>query len=190
MNSQVSQEFKSSRLTGELDTRIGSTFTWDSPRLTTMYPRPGAPKGSDRAVCRTVNGLLRVSVLENREALLGPNTGVSVTAGLWGEYNRVPGVLASTKYYLEDIYANFVIQPAAYLAVLFGLPRSGWGVPIFDSNGALGFNAWNSFSNHAQNVYIKLSFVRENPPVDPAKPYTKIPIKIQCSGLLIAADPA
>lgn len=189
MKSQVIQEFKSNKITGELDTRVGSTFTWTSPRLNTMYPRPGAPKGSDRAVCRTVNGLLKVNILENRDLILGNNTGIKVTAGLWGEYNKVPGVLESTTYYLEDYYANFPLETNPIFTILFAYPDTGWGVPIFDSNGALGFNAWNSFSNHAQNIYIKLAFRRAVPPRDPELPYLKAPIKIQCSGLLIAADP-
>ena len=190
MNSQVIQEFKSPIITGELGTRVGSAFTWESPRLTTMYPRSGVPKGSDRAVCRTVNGLLRVNVLNNRELVFGSNTGISVTAGLWGEYNRVPGVLASTTYYLEGKYAESFLLPRPYFVTLLGIPSGGWGVPIFDSSGALGFSAWSSFSNHAQNIYIKLTFLRAVPPDDPEKPYVRAPLSIQCSGLTIAADPA
>ena len=64
-------------------------------------------------------------------------------------------------------------------------PNVGYGVPYLESNGALGFNSWGSFSNHAQNIYIKISFVRslvENNVVVP------IPIKMRCSGVLLASD--
>lgn len=180
MNSQVTQEFKNLVLNDVLQTPIGSTVFWESPRLTTMYPRPGAPKGSDRSVCSTVNGALQVQLLD-KTLLLGDYTGVSVTAGLWGEYNKARGVIASTKYYLDGQYADTPVLP---LLAYDYLGFQGYGVPIFNSNGGLGFNAWNSFSNQAQNIYIRLAFVRELPQTRPTVP---IPIKVVCSGALMAA---
>lgn len=183
MKSQVTQEFKNLVLNDVLQTPIGSTVVWESPRLTTMYPRPGAPKGSDRAICRVINGVLQVQVLD-KNLLLGDYTGVSVTAGLWGEYNKAKGVIASTKYYLDGQYADSPIQPLLSYDYL-GL--QGYGVSLLNSNGGLGFNAWNSFSNQAQNIYIRLAFVREAPQTKQTVP---IPIKVVCSGALIAADPS
>jgi hypothetical protein len=188
MSFQVTQEFKSNKVVGELDTRVGSTFVWESPRLTTAYPIPGKPKGSDRAICSTVNGILKVDVLENKDLLLGNYQGVLVTAGLWGEYNRVPGVLASVQYFLDDNYANYFVSTPPITAIFSTAPSIGWGVPLFNNNGGLGFNTFTSFSNHAQNIYIKLVFTRQPKDLGLAINYKKIPIRIQCSGLLKAAQ--
>jgi hypothetical protein len=182
MKSTIAQEFRDVSFSGILQEQKGATVTWESPRLTTMYPRLGVPKGSDRAVCRTVNGVLQVKILD-RSLLLGGNSGVSVTAGLWGEFNKSKGVLVSTKYYLDGRYANDLILPDPAISPI----TRGYGIPMFNSNGVLGFNAWNSFSNHAQNIYIRLSFVKDVTYDIATGP---IPIKILCSGVLLAADPA
>lgn len=180
MKSQVFYEFKEVAVNGVIGSQRGATFAWESPRLTTMYPRPGAEKGSDRAMCRTVNGVIQLKFLEP-ELLFNGDTGVSVTAGLWGEYGRGRGVMASTKYYLDGRYADDIIVPNPAVSPI----TQGYGVPMLNSNGKLGFNAWSSFSNQAQNIYIRVALVRDdsrNPP------YPPIPIKMLCSGILIAAD--
>jgi hypothetical protein len=186
MNSVVTQEFKSTVFEDLLGTQIGSTVTWESPRLTTMYPRPGAVKGADRGTCRTVNAVLQVEILE-KQLLLGDNTGVIVTAGLWGEYNKVSGVISSNTYALDQKYAytEIVVPPAFTLFFPPGNSKSGYGVPYYQSNGGLGFRAWSTFSNQAQNIYVKVAFVRSTPQDTPTVP---IPIKIRCSGVLLAAD--
>ena len=89
--------------------------------------------------------------------------------------------MASTKYYLDGRYADDIIVPNPAVSPI----TQGYGVPMLNSNGKLGFNAWSSFSNQAQNIYIRVALVRDdsrNPP------YPPIPIKMLCSGILIAAD--
>jgi hypothetical protein len=192
MNSIVTQEFKSTPFQDLLGTRIGSTVTWESPRLTTMYPRPGAVKGADRGICRTVNAALQVEILE-KQLLLGDNTGVTVTAGLWGEYNKVSSVIASNTYALDEKYAftTIFVPPIFTIGFNPGNSKVGYGVPYYQSNGQLGFVGWSTFSNQAQNVYIKLAFVRATPqnnlPFAPVQT-VPIPIKIRCSGILLASD--
>ena len=183
MKSTVTQEFKSLPFTGTLESRIGSTVTWESPRLTTMYPNPNSPKGSDRLTCRTVNGILQVKVLD-KSLLFNGKSGVSVTAGLWGDYGKGRGVLVSTKYYLDGIYATGTITPGALVS---GATTKGYGVPMLSSNGNLGFPVFSTFSNQAQNIYIRLSFVRDLTE-DSFGPQPPAPIKIVCSGVLLAAD--
>jgi hypothetical protein len=185
MKSVVTQEFKSTPFQDLLGTRIGSTVTWESPRLTTMYPRPGAVKGADRGICRTVNAVLQVEVLE-KELLFGDNTGVTVTAGLWGEYNKVSGVIASNTYAIDEKYGFYeMVIPPIFTLNNLAETKTGYGVPYYQSNGGLGFIAWSTFSNQAQNVYVKLAFVRSTPQDRPTVP---IPIKIKCSGILLASD--
>ena len=93
MKSIVTQEFKSNIIQDTLGTQRGATVSWESPRLTTAYPRPGAEKGADRGICKTVNGVLQVEILE-KDILFADNTGVTITAGLWGEYNNAQGQIA------------------------------------------------------------------------------------------------
>ena len=191
MNSVVTQEFKSTVFQDTLGTAIGSTVTWESPRLTTMYPRKGAEKGADRGICRTVNAVLQVDVLD-KTLLFGDFTGVSVTAGLWGEYNKASGVIASNTYALDQQYGytTIVVPPIFTLSFPAGNSKTGYGVPYYQSNGGLGFIAWSTFSNQAQNVYVKLSFVRATPQGTSDIPVVTvpIPIKIKCSGVLLASD--
>lgn len=179
MNSMVTQEFKNNNFNSVLQTSIGSTVVWEGPRLTTMYPRLGVPKGSDRAICRTVNGVLQAKV-NDKSILFANNTGVTVTFALWGEYNKAKGVISSAKYYIDAKYGS------NFLEVLSAFNRGGYGVPIFNSNGALGSYAFNSFSNHAQNIFMRATFVRELPQTTPVVP---IPLDITFSGILLAADP-
>lgn len=183
LNSQVVHEFKESRFNSLLNSQVGSTVVWESSRLTTAYSDPTKPKGSDRIICGTVNGVLQVKLLD--KSLLAEKTGITVTAGLWGEYNGVPGVLQSLRYSLDGQYANDLIIPV-FLYPNPILQGRGYGVPIFESNGGLGFTSFQSFSNNAQNIYLRVAFVREiAQEVEPPP----VMVDIVCSGVLIAADP-
>ena len=134
MESQAIQEFKSLPFRGVVGAAPGSYLTWESPRLTTMYPLEGMPKGSDRGVCHTVNGFLRMALTD--KSLL--TSGCYVTAGLFGEYANIPGVIAYTTLQFSD-----------------PLTRSFYG-----PNGVIGFDEWSSFSNLAQNIFIRVGIYR------------------------------
>jgi hypothetical protein len=129
MQSQVVQEFKSLPLRGTVGAAAGSYLLWESPRLTTMFPIAGMPKGSDRGVCHTVNGFLEANFKD--KTIFGSQ--VLLVAGLYGEYAGISGLIQST-----------TIDPSTPAATA-----------IYGSNGAIGFNAWSSFANLAQNIYIR-----------------------------------
>ena len=90
MISKPIQEFESVFET-ELSSELGSFAAWESPRLTTMYPVEDAPKGAGRAVCHTVNGILRIRFLSNDQYALP-------TVGLWGDIAGIPGAIQTDKY--------------------------------------------------------------------------------------------
>ena len=91
MISKPIQEFESVFET-ELSSELGSFAAWESPRLTTMYPVEDAPKGAARAVCHTVNGILRVRFLSNVD-----EANVTYNAGLWGDIAGIPGAIQTDK---------------------------------------------------------------------------------------------
>jgi hypothetical protein len=109
MISKPIQEFESVFET-ELSSELGSFAAWESPRLTTMYPVEDAPKGAGRAVCHTVNGILRIRFLSNVDF-----GNVTYNAGLWGEYAGIPGAIqtdkslgtfSSPQYFEFDLFSN------------------------------------------------------------------------------------
>ena len=159
MQSLPIQEFKSLPFRAVLGNEQGDYLLWESPRLTTMYPMEGRPKGSDRAVCHTVNGFLRVGV--NDKSILANPVGIRVVAGLYGEYAGLSGVIAFTEYQLGSLDA---------------LP--------YESNGALGVSAWSSFANLAQNIYIRFIIARTDKRTAPAG----LPIDLTFTGSLIGSD--
>ena len=134
MESQAIQEFKSLPFRGVVGAAPGSFISWESPRLTTMYPLEGMPKGSDRGVCHTVNGFLRMALTD--KSLLTSNCWVA--AGLFGEYANIPGAIAFT-------------------TLSFNQPG---GLSFYAPNGVIGFDEWSSFSNLGQNIFIRVSIYR------------------------------
>jgi hypothetical protein len=159
MQSLPIQEFKSLPFRGVLGNEAGDYVLWESPRLTTMYPMAGRPPGSDRAVCHTVNGFLQAVV--NNKAIIAEPTGIRVVAGLYGEYANLSGVIAFTEYQLTSNEAL-----------------------TYQANGALGFSAWSSFSNLAQNIYIRFILSRTDRRAEPAP----LPIDLSFTGALIGSD--
>lgn len=160
MQSQVVQEFKSLPLRGTIGAASGSYLEWESPRLTTMFPLEGMPKGSDRAVCHTVNGFLQANFKDKTIFTLGPQ-GFVIYAGLYGEYAGISGLIQST-----------TISPATPSDVI-----------RYSSNGAIGFNTWSSFSNLAQNIYIRFVIMQTNANGGPATP-----VDITFTGALLGSD--
>jgi hypothetical protein len=112
MISKPIQEFESVFET-ELSSELGSFAAWESPRLTTMYPVEDAPKGAGRAVCHTVNGILRIRFLSNVDF-----GNVTYDAGLWGDIAGIPGAIQTNKeqpaeikpfgsqYFEFDLFSN------------------------------------------------------------------------------------
>jgi hypothetical protein len=155
INSQPIQEFKSLPLRGTVGSAAGSSLVWESPRLTTMYPMEGMPKGADRAVCHTVNGFLRMTLAD--KSLLSSNC--IVTAGLFGEYANIPGVIAFTT-----------------------LPFNSSGLAFYAPNGVIGFDEWSSFSNLGQNIFIRVSIYRIT------EGLADTPVDVTFSGVLLGSD--
>ena len=177
MKSQPIQEFKSTPFIDLLPSTGGASVSWESPRLTMMYPVEGRPVGSDRAVCHTVNGILRVRV--NDRALFAPDATVTVVAGLWGEYNGIPNVIQSTSYRLNRFIPVLGVNVIDPLSKYYQI-----------GSDYLTFDVWNTFSNLAQNIYIKLSFLRDDryQEPDPLVVVTPTPINVTLSGVLIGSD--
>lgn len=160
MKSQVIQEFKSS-VRETLGTQVGSYIVWESPRLTLQMPDPDSPKGSDRLVCRTVNGILQISaplILSNLDAY----SSVAINAGLYGEMEGIPCLIKGTQY---SLFAS----PKDFLA----------------TNGRLSFDVWSSFSNLAQNIFIRVVFTRG----DTSEGVQPLPLNLTFNGALIGASP-
>lgn len=156
MQSQAIQEFKSLPFRGVVGAAAGSYLTWESPRLTTMYSMEGAPKGSDRGVCHTVNGFLRMALTD--KSLLTSNC--YVTAGLFGEYANIPGVIAYTTIQLQNPLTSAFYAP----------------------NGVIGFDEWASFSNLGQNIFIRASIYRTT------EAEADTPVDVTFSGALLGSD--
>ena len=156
MQSQAIQEFKSLPFRGVVTAEKGSYLTWESPRLTTMYPLEGMPKGSDRGVCHTVNGFLRMALTD--KSLL--TSDCLVTAGLFGEYANIPGLIAST-------------------TLSFGQPG---GLSFYGPNGVIGFDEWASFSNLGQNIFIRATIYRLSTGL------ADTPVDVTFSGVLLGSD--
>jgi len=159
MQSQVVQEFKSLPLRGTVGAALGSYLEWESPRLTTMFPLEGMPKGSDRGVCHTVNGFLQANFKDKTIFSQGP-VGLQIFAGLYGEYAGISGLIQST-----------LINPEPVDLVRYG------------SNGAIGFNTWSSFANLAQNIYIRFVIMQVQSIGGVATP-----VDITFTGALLASD--
>jgi len=150
---------------------------YDFPRLTTAYPRPGAPAGADRQICRTVNGAVRLEFLESTAPCR-----VLATACLMGAYGGSVGV----------------IQEHTFGPALLGLETTGvisGNNPINneDSNlystanmsaGAYGFDYFSSYSNLLDTIFIRIEIMRSGGEQPPSQ------VKFLVSGFLLAGDPA
>jgi hypothetical protein len=96
-----------------------------------MYPAEGAEKGSDRAICRVVNGFVTVKFID-KSIISSVNT--NVRAGLFGEYAGIFGKIQD----LEVKLAN-----SAQAKILL-------------SNGTFGFDQFQTIGNLAQNLFIRV----------------------------------
>lgn len=157
MKSEVVQEFNNMPFSCVFPAfKEGNSCAWDSPRLTTMYSVPDAEKGSARAVCRVVNGFVAVKFIDKSAIILG----MRVRAGLFGEYAGIFGKI-------QDLEVNILSSSQAKILL---------------SNGAFGFEQFQTIGNLAQNIFIRV-VISYDGILD--VPYN---IKTSMTGALIAAN--
>lgn len=156
MQSEVVQEFNNVPFNSVLPAGKSCSCAWESPRLTTMYPAEGAEKGADRAICRVVNGFVAVKFIDKSAIILG----MKVRAGLFGEYAGIFGKI-------QDLEVNVLNSAQAKILL---------------SNGAFGFDQFQTIGNLAQNLFIRV-VISYDGKLD--VPYN---IKTSITGALIATD--
>jgi hypothetical protein len=144
---------------------------WDFARLTVAAPRPGSPDGSDRQICRTVNGIVRVELLDAT-----PGFYFFLTASLMGSYGGLVGTIQEHTIGPGPLGLPDAItakNPANSAGGLFSVANM--------SSGAFGFDYFSSYSNLADSIFIRVGIL---PSVN------KVNINLKISGVLLAADPA
>lgn len=134
---------------------------WESPRLTTEYPIDGRPAGSDRGVCKIINGTLSLKFLDT--AILEKAANLEVSAALYGEYAGISGLIQQIAYARE--YTTVSTQ-------------------MYGSSGSLGFPQFSTFANLTQNVFIRLVFRRSVTTIPDA-----LPLDVTVTGSLMATAP-
>jgi hypothetical protein len=136
-----------------------SQLNFESPRLTTRYEKEGLPAGSDRSIARTVNGFLQINFKD--KSVYDPANFISVRACLMGEYAGISAVIGAP--ITVDLY-----DPVA--------------LATYQSNGGIGFTQFSSFSNLAQNVYIRAVLFQRGLAENPAS----VAVDAVFSGALLA----
>jgi hypothetical protein len=153
------QEFNAVPIRDTLAAARGSTITWTSPVLGVAAPVPNRPPGSDRAICRTVNGFLAVNV---RNTAFLSDSGIAIVAQLVGDQNGISGIIASQVVQLGN-------QGNAYL---------------FLTGNRIGYNQFSSFANLAQSIYLKLIIYRNG-----EQAVADDDIDLTVTGAMLGADP-
>lgn len=153
------QEFNAVPIRDTLAAAQGSTITWRSASLGLTAPVPGRPSGSDRSICRIVNGYLAVNV---RNTAILTDSGIVIVAQLVGDANGVTGVIASQTVQLGN--QGFLYQ--------------------FLQGNQLSFNQFSTFANLAQSAYLKLIVYRNGQQV-----VTPDDIDLAVTGAMLGADP-
>ena len=181
MKSRLTLEF-SGKMVGTLPERVtqapddpnylrAESLIWESERLSTLVPYADRPKGSDRAICRTVNGTVQIKV-NNKDIfkVLGNLERNMLTVGLYGESAGIIGAIEILQYKLTDF-----VQGVEY-----------WPLNTYKSNGQLGGLLFSSHANLMQNIFIRVTIT--NPPGFVGGG-NSVGIDCDCSGILVAADP-
>jgi hypothetical protein len=153
------QEFNAVPIRDTLAAAQGSTITWTSSVLGVAAPVPNRPPGSDRAICRTVNGALTVTV-RNTAILTDPS--ITMIASLVGDHNGVTGIIASQ-------------------TVLLGSQGNAYNLL---TGNRLSFNQFSTFANLAQSVYLKLLIYRNAGQI-----LVSDDIDLTVTGAMLGADP-
>jgi hypothetical protein len=166
VNGPLIQEFKNNRLKQVLPGAPGSFITWTSPILSTKVASKNKPAGSDRLTCPYVNGFIQAKFLDKSIF----ESDATITAMLMGEYASIPAVFGDLG--IQSKSFSFIAPTSRAEALTF-----------YQANGALIFNQFATFSNCAQNVYIKVTIAQDSgtelqPPV---------PVDVVFSGAIVAS---
>lgn len=161
------QEFNAVPIRDTLSAAYGSTITWSSPVLGVAAPVVGRPPGSDRAICRTVNGWIAVNI---RSTAIIADPSITMIASLIGDHNGITGIIAS-----QPVVLGIPPNPA------FASPTTAYN---FLQGNRLSFGQFSSFANLAQNIYLKLLIYRSVPNV-----LDSDDIDLTVTGAMLGADP-
>lgn len=155
-------------------------LTYDSPRLTTAVPRPATPRGSDRMICRTVNGVVKVAFDFGKS---GVNRRVIADAALMGAYDGKIGVIQAHSTGPSDLGLE-ITGSIRYQNVGTNQDETGLYTQANASANGFGFDWFSSYSNLADEIFIRVIFLslKESPPF--------ANFNMTVSGALLAADPA
>lgn len=157
---------------------FGRPVCYDSVRLTTAIARESAPPGSDRAICRTVNGIVRLR-------LIAPVSGWSgiATAALMGVYGGKTAIIQ------EHTTGPIGIGFETTGLIQGPNPASSRSANLYSvanmSGGAYGFDYFSSYSNLAEEIFIRVQIGTLSVTADGLPPAT-----LEISGVLMAGDPA
>ena len=161
------QEFNAVPIRDILSPLHGSTITWTSAVLGLAAPVPNRPPGSDRAICRTVNGFLNVNV---RNTTILADSSITMIASLVGDQNGITGIIAS-----QQVILGIPPNPA------FASSTNAYN---FLTGNRLSFGQFSTFANLAQSVYLKLLIYRSLPNIVDADD-----IDLTVTGAMLGADP-
>ena len=181
-----------------------SVVTVDLPRLTTEYPRPNAPPGSDRMICRTVGALVRLELLTKP-----PPPPLLPFPAPPGIHARTWTLLATAALMGTSGGKVGIIQQHTLGPVPLGYETTGFingpdplalgnVLSIFTaanmSAGAYGFDYLTSYSNLMDSIFIRVQVTRGNSSesIDLEGPeyYFHAPVKLRVKGVVLAGDPA
>ena len=165
MKGAITQEFNNVPFSGELTNGLepGNIMYWESERLTTEYPLEGKPKGSDRGICKIVNGIITVKFLD-KEILSYPNL-LEMSGALYGEYAGISGMIQQISFTQE--FTPFVTQ-------------------MYASNGAVAFPQLASYANIAPAIFLRVVFGRRDIYSPGETPIPTLPLKVSITGSLMA----
>lgn len=161
------QEFNAVPIRDTLAATHGATITWSSSALGLAAPVPGRPSGSDRAICRIVNGWLAVNV---RNTSILPDPSITLIASLVGDHNGITGIIAS-----QQVILGVPPNPAV------ASPTNAYN---FLQGNRLSFGQFSTFANLAQSAYLKLVIYRSLPNIVDADD-----IDLTVTGAMLGADP-
>jgi hypothetical protein len=179
------------------DGDTSSFVTVDLPKLTTAYPKPGEPAGSERMICKTVGALVKLDLITHPPPVpplipvpppLPPFRNYAwrctATAALMGSYGGKVAIiqqhtLGPVVYGYEGTGEIFGPNPLS----------SGAAVSLYTvanmSAGGYGFDYLTSYSNLMDSIFLRLQVARF---VGNGE-YFQEPIKFRAKGVLLAGDP-
>lgn len=156
---------------------------YDTPRLTAAVSDSRRPKGSDRLICRTVNGLVRLRLITPDGWLtndFGYGSGIA-TAALMGAYSGKAAVIQ--EHTTGPIGLGFdttgIVQGKNPLTASSNSVHTVANM----SAGGYGFDYFSSYANLAEEIFIRVQ-------IGNLGSFLPSPgATFEISGALIAADP-